>query len=915
MTLANGTKLGPYEIVSPLGAGGMGEVYRARDTRLGRDVAFKVLSQAFAVDAERTARFRREAQLLASLNHPNVAAIYGFEDSGSIHGLVMELVEGPTLSNRIKQGAIPLDEALPIAKQIAEALEYAHEHGIIHRDLKPSNIKLTNNEGVKVLDFGLAKAIEGDLASSDISSSPTISHLATQAGIILGTAAYMSPEQAKGKSVDRRTDIWAFGCVVYEMLTGKMPFTGETVTDTLAAVIRGEPDWSLLPAETPSPIRQLLLRCLKKDPRQRLRDIGDARFTIDEVLSGSSSEETGTMAARSSLSAAPSWQRFLPWTLAAALGIAMLISLFALRQTSHSSQKPVELSLSLLTDQHLDVANGSAVAISPDGSRLAYVAREPGLASGRLYVRELDKGPAVLLDGAGHAAAPFFSPDGQWIGFFGDGKLKKVSVHGGAPIALCEIGGFRGGDWGEDGTIVFTAQFTAPLSRIPADGGKPETVTHLDATRADITHRWPQFLPGGKAVLFTASSDNNFFASARVEAAPLDTGLPKVLVENAYYGRYLPGGYLAYVFQGTVFVAPFDPQALKVTGTAVPVLQGVNSDLSNGGVQFSVSPSGVAVYLSGNAGNQDLNIALLDRKGDATILLKDQPDGASPRFSPDGKRLAFQKGNGVWVHDMARGTTSPVTIETAGASWPVWTPDGERLTYSHPHSTAKGTGQGIYWKRSDGTGEEEALTPETMLNAYPFSWSPDGKVLTFHRLSEKSGGCCEIWTLALDEKGKPEEPRPFLGVGTGKSFSSPMFSPDGHWVAFVSNESGSQQIYVAPFPGPGGKWQISTDGGVEPRWSITGHELFYVKGTQLTVVPYSVEKNSFQAGKPEMLFEDRFEMRAPFASYDVTADGQHFVMFQFPGGRQTASFEPTVVLNWLDEVRRLVAAGQSGGAK
>jgi serine/threonine protein kinase/Tol biopolymer transport system component len=914
MTLPNGTKLGPYEIVSPLGAGGMGEVYRARDTRLSRDVAFKVLSQAFAVDAERTARFRREAQLLASLNHPNIASIYGFEDSGSIHGLVMELVEGPTLSNRIKQGAIPVDEALPIAKQIAEALEYAHEHGIIHRDLKPSNIKLANNEGVKVLDFGLAKAIEGDPASSDISSSPTISRMATQAGIILGTAAYMSPEQAKGKAVDRRTDIWAFGCVLYEMLTGTMPFAGETVTDTLAAVIRGEPDWSLLPASTPSPIRQLLLRCLKKDPRQRLRDIGDARFAIEEVLSGASPDETGTVAAaRTSRPAAPSWLRFLPWALAAALGAGLLISLFALRQASHSSaQRPVELSFSLPPDQRLDTANGPGMAISPDGSRLAYVTQEPGSGAGRLFVRELAGGPPTLL--AEHAAAPFFSPDGQWIGFFADVKLRKISVRGGAPIALCDVGGFRGGDWGEDGTIVFPQQFTASLSRIPAAGGKPELVTHLDAARSEITHRWPQFLPGGKAVLFTASADNNFFGNASIEAASLDTGVPKVLVENAYYGRYLPGGYLAYVFQGTVFVAPFDPQALKVTGTAVPVLQGVVSDISNGGVQFSVSPSGMTVYLAGSAGNQNLNIALLERKGDATILLKGQPDAASPRFSPDGKRLAFQRGTGgIWVHDLERGTTSPVTINTTGATFPTWTPDGERLAYSHPHSTPKATGQRIYWRRSDGTGDEEALTPETVPNAYPSSWSPDGKVLAFYRFSE-TGACCEIWTLTIDEKGKPEEPQPFLGAGAGKSFTGAAFSPDGRWVAYGSNESGSPQVYVVPFPGPGGKWQISTDNGVEPRWSKTGHELFYVKGTQLTVVPYTVEKSSFQAGKPQAVFETRLEMRIPFASYDVTPDGQHFVIFQFAVGN-AANFEPTVVLNWLDEVRRLVAAGQSGAAK
>lgn len=780
MALSSGSKLGSYEIVSPLGAGGMGEVYRARDTRLGREVALKVLPTAFASDPERMARFQREAQVLASLNHPRIGAIYGFEDSNGIRALVMELIEGPTLADRIARGAIPVDEALPLAREIAEALEAAHDRGIVHRDLKPANVKITPDGNVKVLDFGLAKAVEGDASSTDIQNSPTLTRMSTQAGIILGTAAYMSPEQAKGKTVDRRTDIWAFGCVLYEMLTGKHAFEGETVTDTLAAVIRGEPDWMLLPAATPQAVRNLLLRCLKKDPKQRLQSIGEARITLDEVLSGSSQAMAPIQESQLLPPAKKSSPSLLPWAIAALLGVALLVALVALRQASRApAQKLMELSVWIPPDQQLETVGGPAVAISPDGSRLAYVIRDRGSNSGKLYVREMDNKTAVLLSGAGGADVPFFSPDGQWIGFFGDGKLKKISVRGGAAIALCDVTGYRGGTWSEDGTIVFPVQFTSPLFRVSASGGTPQEATHLDTGRSEITHRWPQFLPGGKALLFTASADNNFFEHAKVEAASLDDGVGKVLVENAYFGRYLAGGYLAYVSQGTVFVAPFDAKALKITGTAIPVLQGVDADLSNGAVQLSVSQNGTAVYLSGSKINQNMNIALLDRKGNASTLMNDQPDASSPQISPDGKRIAFQKIDGIWVHDLVRGTTSPVTPGSAGASYPVWSPDGQWITYSHPRPTSKGTGQGIFRKRSDGTGEEMALTPDHVPNAYPGSWSPDGRVLIFYQVSEKDGSCCGMWTLSIDENGKPQDPRPFLQQGSNGKALHPQFSPTG----------------------------------------------------------------------------------------------------------------------------------------
>jgi Tol biopolymer transport system component len=934
MALPSGTKLGPYEIVSPLGVGGMGEVYRARDSKLGREVALKVIAPEFAHDEQRMARFQREAQVLASLNHAHIASIYGFEDSAGVSALVMELVEGPTLAERIREGAIPVDEALPIARQIAEALECAHERGIIHRDLKPANIKLTRDGNVKVLDFGLAKALQDDVSGSDISNSPTLTMGSTKAGIILGTAAYMSPEQAKGKAADRRADIWSFGVVLYEMLSGEQAFGGETVSDSLAAVIKDTPDWTQLPAATPARIRELIQRCLQKDPKQRLQAIGDARIAIDEAISGSSLSGSGIsgisaidnrareIAAPLQPVASPAL-RLLPWLVAAALAIGLIATPITMRQPSQSSaQRAVALALPLPPDQILDLANGPAVVISPDASRIAFVTMEPGASEGRLFVRDMDKDAPVQLEGAGLAASPFFSPDSQWIGYFGDGRLKKVSVHGGTPVVLAEVTGYRGGDWGDDGTIIFPEQFTSPLFRVPAAGGKVEPLTHMDTGRGEITHRWPQILPGGQALIFTASTDNNFFAHANVEAAEFKDGKPKLLVENAYFGRYLPGGYLAYVSQGTVFVAPFDAKTLKLTGTAIPVLQHVASDLSNGAAQFSISRSGTAIFSAGKAGDQKLNISLIDRKGEATVLLKDQADASSPRFSPDGKRIVFQKGlGGLWVYDIVRAMTSPVSLDSS-ASYPIWTPDGQHLTYSRPHTSGQGRkGEGIYWRRADGSGAEEALTPDNVFNAYPSSWSPDGRTLAFERLSPDDGSCCEIWTLTVDESGKFSEPRAFMDKksitngGFDVTVDYPTFSPDGHWLAYMAQQAGAPQIFVVPYPGPGGKWQVSSQMGWEPRWSKSGHEIFYATSNQMISVPYTVENGAFQVGKPEVLFQDRFELRVPFPSFDVSPDGQHFVMFQSSSGRSLGNTLPTVILNWMSQVRAQVAAAQVDSSK
>ena len=931
MPLPAGTKLGPYEIISPLGVGGMGEVYRARDAKLGRDVALKVISPQFATDHERMGRFQREAQVLASLNHPHIAAIYGFEDSSGVSALVMELVEGPTLAERIHRGALPVDESLTIARQIADALECAHEKGIVHRDLKPANVKLDSADNVKVLDFGLAKALQDDASSTDIHNSPTLTMGSTKAGMILGTAAYMSPEQAKGKSADRRADIWSFGVVLYEMLTGQQAFGGETVSDSLASVIKDAPDFTKLPAQTPARVRELLQRCLQKDPKQRLQAIGDARITLDETISGSSVSgynaapasapslapaQTHTAYPQPPAQSAHTASRWLPWLLVAALAFGLIAAVIALLHSPRATDaRAVELALPLPAGQPLDTANGPAFAISPDGSRIAFVVAGLAAGSGHLYLRDLDQPDAVELEGAGNAAAPFFSPDGQWIGYFGDGKLKKISIRGGTPFILANAPGYRGGDWGEDDTIVFPNEFTSGLYRISASGGNAEPLTHLDLQRGETTHRWPQILPGGQAVIYTSSTNNNFFQQASIDVASLKGGKTQTLVENAYYARYLAGGYLAYVSQRTMFVAPFDAKALKLTGPAIPVLQHLASDLSNGGVQFAVSRSGSAIFSVGKADDDNLNLAMFDRKGVATVLLKDQTDAASPHFSPDGKRIAFQKGHaGIWVYDIARNVATPMTLDNPGATNPVWTPDGQRITYAAPRHSAKGAGDGIFWRRADGRGPEEPLTDDTVLNASPSSWLPDGKTLVSVRLSPKDLACCEAWTITLDANGKPGPPQPVIsaqasGANTPSLVSYPSFSPDGRWLLYTA-QGGVQQVYVTPYPQGGGKWQVSTGESWEAHWAKNSREIFYVSVLQqLMRVPYTVENGAFQPGSPELLFSGgRFELRVPYTSFDVSPDGQHFVMLQPALARNSGDTLPTVILNWLTQVRSALAS-------
>jgi Tol biopolymer transport system component len=740
MALASGTRLGSYEVVSQIGAGGMGEVYRAQDTKLARDVAIKVLPEAFAHDAERLSRFQREAKMLAALNHPNIATIYGLEQSGGTSYLVMELVPGETLQERVKrEGPVAVEEALAIAKQIAEALEAAHEKQIIRRDLKPANVKLTPEGKVKVLDFGLAKAFAGDASSEDIGNSPTLSQAATMQGVILGTAAYMSPEQARGRAVDKRTDIWAFGCVLYELLTGKPAFQGEDVTEILASVVKSEPDWTALPANISPSIRVLLQRCLRKDRRQRTPDAATIRIEIEDAIDAPK-DSGATQTAPASMS------KLLLAVVAAVTIIAVVMAFGWWRATQPGERSLVRLDVDLGPEVSLGSPRGTNTILSPDGRRMVYVSQ------GRLFTRRLDQPSAAELAGTQGAFAPFFSPDGQWIAFFAQSKLKKISVEGGAAIVLCDTGTASGGSWGEDGNIIAALGALTGLSRIPSAGGPPMSVTDLQS--GEVTHRWPQILPGGKAVLFTTSTTITGFEGANIEVMSLANHRRKTLVRGGTYGRYLPSGHLVYVNRGTLFAVPFEVDRLEMRGTPVPVLDQVSYNSTFGSAEFDFSQTGTMIYHSGGAGSGLLTVQWLDTAGKTEPLLTKPDAYQHPSLSPDGSRLALNTSD-IWVYEWQRDTMTRLTFGPSVSRYPIWSPDGRYIVY-------EAVGVGMFWTRSDGSGKPQSLT-QSKNQQTPWSLTSDGKRLAFLQLSPQNQ--YDIWTISLESDGtglRAGKPEPFL---------------------------------------------------------------------------------------------------------------------------------------------------------
>ena len=907
-----GETLVHYTITDKLGEGGMGEVYRAHDGKLGRDVAIKVLPEAVGADPERLARFEREARVLAALDHPNIASIYGLEEAEGRQLLVMQLAEGETLAQRLERGRIPVEEALPIAQQIAEALEAAHDKGIIHRDLKPANVVVDPQGQAKVLDFGLAKALDPktvsgsaqDLDASPLSLSPTLTAQMTTAGVLLGTAAYMSPEQARGQEAGRRSDLWAFGAVFYEMLTAHRLFGGSTVSDTLAAVLRSEPDWSRLPDETPTAVRRLLRRCLEREARYRLSDASSAWLEIQDARAGRDEAGPGEHETEET----PVWKKALPWVVAGLASAALLVALivpFRSQTVTEESGPVMRLGVSI-SENGPDLDLGSNYMLSPDGSHLAYVVIDHD-ENFQLHVRSLDQlGSTQLVASSGAESPyhPFFSPDGEWIGYVTTTELKKIPVAGGAPVALTNVNRSRGAWWAPDDTVIFTPDPESPLMRVSASGGQPEAITTLDEEKQETSHRWPQSLPGGTHVLFTSGTEEmDNYNEATIEVVELGSGERKVIHQGGFFGRYAPGGYLLFINENTLFARPFDLARLEATGPPVPVAHDVSQDVGEGGAQFDIASTGTLIYVSGQDQFEEYQILRSDRQGDIDALWDDVGTYSGLRYSPSGSKLALARlkddNMDLWVHDLERGTGTRLTFDPAGDILPVWSPDEQYIAFA---SSRQGPPQ-LYRKRADGSGEPELIVEVEKFLA-PNSWSTDGRFLAGVTL----GQSFDLWVYDLEGEGEVEE---YLSTPFIEWY--PSFSPDGRWIAYMSDESGRYEVYVRPYPQAGGRWQISVDGGGQPKWSIDGGQLYYRTDTGLMVVDVDARGDSLSVGKPRNLFDGPFRGGVTGLSssgimpdWDVTADGQTFVFFE-ESNQQGRGTLVTMVTNFDAELQRLVA--------
>jgi eukaryotic-like serine/threonine-protein kinase len=922
MTISSGTRLGPYEILSAIGAGGMGEVYRARDTKLGREVALKVLPEAFATDSERLARFKREAQVLASLNHPNIAAIYGLEEADGlrppspvfgepgrrstsvVRALVLELVDGPTLGDRIARGPLPLDEALLIARQLCEALEAAHEQGIVHRDLKPANIKVTPGGNVKVLDFGLAKAVAGDGSGTDFTQSATVTVVGTGEGVVLGTAAYMSPEQARGQVVDKRTDIWAFGCVLYEMLTGRQMFAAPTTGDTLVAVLQREPDWNALPDSTPAMLRTVLRRCLEKDRRRRVRDIGDVQLLLSDAFS----EPTGPRPAPTR-----PLGRGLISVAVAFLAVGAFLGIRVWYAGRSTPPRVARFSLTSAGTPAVSITAWRDVAITPDGTRVVYV----GNNGTQLFLRALDSLEVTVL-ASGQVRSPFVSPDGEWVGFVDilddTATLKKVAITGGPVITLARLdGGVSGATWLADDTIVFAAsgtliygnnQVASGLQRIAAAGGAPDVLTRPDGAKGE-NHLYPEALPGRDAVLFTiaAKAPRADMAATQVAVHDLRTHGIKVIVPGGGHAQYVPSGHLVYVAGGTLRAIRFDLSRLETSGTAVTVLPRLVTT-GNGAGEFAVASDGTLVYAdavnAGTAGSRSL--VWVDRAGREDPLPVPPRVYGQLRISPDGTRVAVvisDQEQDIWVWDLSRPTLTRVTTTPGLDLNPVWTSNGRRILFS---SSRAGGPLNLWSQASDGSDVAERLTDSPNSQA-SLSTSPDGKYLVFQELTSASG--YDLMQLTLDGSRRIS---PLLRTPFSERYG--IVSPDGRWLAYDSNSSGTYEVYVRSFANSSlGQWQVSTAGGTQPTWGPGGKELFFF-GRDGALMSVSVSAaTTWAARTPTRLLEPRYlSGSGNFGrTYDLSKDGSRFLLIKAPGtDSATTSPDLLLVQHWAEELKARV---------
>jgi Tol biopolymer transport system component/tRNA A-37 threonylcarbamoyl transferase component Bud32 len=889
MHVCPGSRLGRYEILSRIGVGGMGEVYRARDSKLGRDVAIKVLPEEFARDRERMIRFEREARLLAALNHPNIASIYGVEDSGSVDALVMELAEGPTLADRIRAGLIPIHEALSIARQIADALEYAHERGVVHCDLKPSNIKISREDMVKVLDFGLAKAVQCESSATDIGDSPTLSEITSKSGALLGTAAYMAPEQAKAKPVDRRIDIWAFGCVLYEMLTAKKVFPGDTVPETLAAVLKNEPYWSHLPSATPAQVCVLLRRCLQKDPKQRLRDIGDARISLDEVLDGAAEASPGLAVV------APFWRRVAPWALfgVAALSLAML-ALVDFRERAQATAEPMRLQIALPEKTSLTIGFGNTLALSPDGRHLAFAGLAPdGHAHLHLWVRDLDSLVARPLPGAEGALRDiFWSPDSKSLAFHNGRELERIDISGGSRQVVCAVSSFFGGAWSPDGIIIFGT--IEGLMKVSAAGGQPSLLIKASGSGGEYALAYPSFLPDARHFVYSELRFSGPGLGPYVGS--IDAGgeqqlsKPEVASSRVVYlgsSDTAHGRLLFLLPGGTLMAQVFDPSRARLEGDPAVIAQGV--------ADFTVSANGLLAYSGGTV--MPLQLTWFNRQGKILGTVGEPGIIPSPALSLDDSTVAVPRvektgGLNLWLYDLARGTQSRFTFDGKANLSPVWSPDGRRIAFS----SRRDGSPAIYEKAVNGMGQEEPFETTPPDRLVPRDWSRDGHYL----LEETADSTSAIWLLPLapGQAGGVRKSVPYLNDGVNEL--NARLSPNGKWIAYDSDETGRDEIFVQTFPKPGGKWQVSTDGGTQPVWSRDGRELYFIdldgilKAAEVKSLPAG-----FESSAPQVLFNPH-PGPARTDTFDVAKDGR----FLIPTVIQQPAAPITVVVNWQAALKK-----------
>jgi len=867
-------------------------VYRARDTRLERSVAIKILPEQFCADPVRKERFEREAKTISSLNHPHICVLYDVGHQDGTDYLVMECLEGQTLAKRLEKGPLPFEQALKYGAQIADALDKAHLCGVVHRDLKPGNIMLTPS-GAKLLDFGLAKPA-APLASALTLTEATPRSPMTEEGTIVGTFQYMSPEQVEGKEVDPRSDIFSLGAVLYEMLTGLKAFGGKSQLSVASAILEKEPApiSSVKPMMPPS-LDHAVKRCLAKVLEERWQSASDLASELKWIAEGGSQ--------LSAPSTAPAKEFGASW-LAAALWSALALLLAAVTGFVVWHEKrapPLPVSRTMITlppGQRLAGLNQAALALSPNGTQLAYVAVQGGIQ--QIYLRAMDSLEARPLPGTEGAVNPFFSPDSQWLGFFAGQKLKKISITGGAAVSLSDAAQSFGASWGSLGTIAFSPLQVSTIQQVSEAGGVPQPLTKIE--KGEVSHRRPEFMPGGKALLFAAGPNTFNWNTGQLVVETVGTAERRTLVKGVIHPRYAASGHLLYVQGGNLVATPFDPQRLTITGAAVPVVEGVLHSTTSGAAQYSISDTGTLVYISGASYSDQRKLVWVNRRGEEQLLAAPARAYVFPRVSPNGKQVGVaitEQESQVWLYDLSRETLTRFTFDGTLNLNTVWTPDGKRIAFQ----SNKDGPPNLYWQNADGSGGLERLTNSEFVH-FPVSMSPDGQLLAYGEINPTTG--YDLWVLRL----KDRQSQPFLRTPFTESI--PQFSPDGHWMAYISNESGRYEVYVQPYPGPGGKWQISTDGGTEPVWNPTGRELFYRDGRKMMSVEISTQAG-FTTAKPRMIFEGPYLLSpATTPNYDVSRDGQRFLMLKSSEMGEEAATQINVVFNWCEELKRRVATSQ-----